>query len=53
MNNKTHDPQVSKLNSLDFVSWRVTQAKKEQHKENVHKILGQRPRLRRETVTTH
>ncbi len=48
-----NEASTCSLKSLDFVSWRVAKAKKKIHKKEVNRQLSLRPRLRRESVTTH
>ncbi len=49
----TEKLEQTPLKALDFVSWRVSKAKKQLHKQAVNRQLSLRPRLRREDVTQH
>lgn len=39
----------NQLKKLDFVMWRVQRAKDNMHRNEVHRVLSERPRLRPET----
>ena len=49
MSDMTQQNASKSLKSMDFVAWRVGRKKAEREHVGVHRVLFNRPRLRRET----